>query len=243
MENKILFLDFDGVLFDTLREVYLVNRCQYSGASFYDEVDEKNYKLYYKYKFLVYNIWMFYYFNPLIFEGLEEKEIIPSFNRALLNRNKELEEKFCADFLKIREDLIKNHYDFWQKLEKPYKFFFEIKNLYEKEKFKMVVASKKNKSSIVKRFNYYGLSLDENEIFAREILNNYPSKADFFEEYMSLNGYSSALFVDDNINNILPCKKYSNIKTILALWGNTAPDSVGCTEEEAVLKIIDYFKN
>ena len=60
---------------------------------------------------------------------------------------------------------------------------------------------------------------------------------------MSLNGYSSALFVDDNINNILPCKKYSNIKTILALWGNTAPDRVGCTEEEAVLKIIDYFKN
>ena len=242
MENKILFLDFDGVLFDTLREVYLVNRYQYRGISFFDEVDEENYKLYYKYKFLVYNIWMFYYFNPIVFEGVEEKDIVPLFKKALQNRNKDKEEQFCREFLKIRENLIKNHYDFWQGLEKPYDFFFEIKKMYEKDKINILVASKKNKTSIIQRFNYYDFDFDEDKIFAREILNNYSSKAEFFIEYMEQNGYSKAIFVDDNINNITPCKQYENIKTILALWGNTAPDSKGCSQDEAIKTIVEFFK-
>ena len=242
MENKILFLDFDGVLFDTLREVYLVNRYQYRGISFFDAVDEENYKLYYKYKFLVYNIWMFYYFNPIVFEGVEEEDIVPLFKKALQNRNKDKEEQFCREFLKIRENLIKNHYDFWQGLEKPYDFFFEIKKMYEKDKINMLVASKKNKTSIIQRFNYYDFDFDEDKIFAREILNNYSSKAEFFIEYMEQNGYSKAIFVDDNINNITPCKQYENIKTILALWGNTAPDSKGCSQDEAIKTIVEFFK-
>ncbi len=242
MENKILFLDFDGVLFDTLREVYLVNRCQYLGSSFFSDIDEENYKLYYKYKFLVYNIWMFYYFNPIIFSSVSEDRIIPAFRESLLNRDKVGEEKFCEEFLKIREDLIKDYYDFWQNLEKPYDFFFEIKKLYENDKINMVIASKKNKTSIIKRFKYYNLDFDEKKVFAREILNNYPSKADFFVEYMRKNNYNNAVFVDDNVNNIMPCKKYKNIKTILALWGNTAPSSVGYTQKEAIIEIINYFK-
>ncbi len=241
MEKKILFLDFDGVLFDTLREVYLVSRYQYLGIPFFDEVDEENYKLYYKYKFLIYNIWMFYYFNPLIFNKVKEENIVSLFENALLKRNKQKEEEFCEDFLKIREDLIKNHNEFWQNLEKPYEFFFGIKRLYEDKKIDFVVASKKNKSSIIKRLSFYGLNIDESKIFAREALSNYPTKADFMDEYMRLNGYSSALFVDDNIHNILPCEKYKNIKTILALWGNTAPNSVGFNEQEALIEISNYF--
>ena len=69
MNNKVLFLDFDGVLFDTLKEVYLVNRRLYLGVDLFSEVDEKNYQLYSKYKYLVYNIWMFYYYNPILSES------------------------------------------------------------------------------------------------------------------------------------------------------------------------------
>ncbi len=242
MENKILFLDFDGVLFDTLREVYLVNRCCYNNTSFFSAVDEKNYSLYYKYKFLIYNIWMFYYFNPLIFNNVREEDIIPLFRKAVLNRDKKEEEKFCEEFLKIRENLIKNYNDFWQTLEKPYEFFFEIKKLYEEKKINFVIASKKNKTSILKRLNFYGLNFEDNKVFAREILNNYSSKAEFMNEYMLSNGYKSALFVDDNINNIVPCKNYKNIKTILALWGNIEPESKGYTQKEAISEIIEYFK-
>ena len=72
MNNKVLFLDFDGVLFDTLKEVYLVNRQLYCGIDLFSKVDEKNYQLYSKFKYLVYNIWMFYYYNPLLFDGCDD---------------------------------------------------------------------------------------------------------------------------------------------------------------------------
>ncbi|MBQ4647073.1 MAG: hypothetical protein IJB79_06965 [Candidatus Gastranaerophilales bacterium] len=238
--KKILFLDFDGVLFDTLKEVYLVNRCLYKGISLFDEVDEKNYQLYSKFKYLVYNIWMFYYYNPLLFDDC--KEIEKKFSNALLNRNIKKEEEFCAEFLKIRADLVKNNYDFWNSLETPYNFFFEIKKIFEEKQIEIVVVSKKNKTSILQRFASYGFNLPADKVFAREILDKYSTKGEFMIEYMRKNNFEEAIFVDDNNNNLKTCDKYSNIKQILALWGNSQPNLDGYNQEEAIVEIKKFFK-
>ena len=241
MKDKLLFLDFDGVLFDTLKEVYLVNRELFSKISLFDKIDSKNYSLYSKYKYLVYNIWMFYYYNPLLFGEIKEEEIVPKYLSAISNRNIEKENEFCEEFLALRADLVKNHYDFWNSLETPYDFFFEIKKLYEEKNINLVVVSKKNKKSILQRFNSYGFKLDEDKVFAREILDKYSSKGEFMQEYMTKNGFSSAVFVDDNHNNLKTCDKFSNIIQILALWGNSQPDLEGYNQQEAILKIKNFF--
>ncbi|MBQ8634913.1 hypothetical protein IJ425_02015 [bacterium] len=239
MKDKVLFLDFDGVMFDTLKEVYLVNRCLYRGISLFGEVDEDNYKLYSKFKYLVYNIWMFYYYNPLIFDGSENIE--KDFLNSIQNRNIEKEKEFCEEFLNIRAELVKNNYEFWKSLETPYDFFFGIKKIYEQLQPEIVIVSKKNKASIVERFQSYGFSLSKDKIFAREILDNYPSKAEFMNEYMDKNGFGKAIFVDDNYNNLKTCDKYPNIKQILALWGNSQPNSTGYQENEALCEINKFF--
>ncbi len=243
MKDKILFLDFDGVLFDTLKEVYLVNRQLYSKISMFDKVDEKNYALYSKYKYLVYNIWMFYYYNPLLFDEVCEDKISENFLRAISNRNIEKEKEFCDEFLKIRADLVKNNYDFWQSLETPYDFFFNIKKLHEETKPNIVIVSKKNKASILQRFKSYGLEISEEKVFAREILDKYPSKAEFMVEYMKQNALKSAIFVDDNNNNLKTCNNYPQIKQILALWGNSQPELKGYSQTEAFEEIKNYFKS
>ena len=102
--------------------------------------------IYSKYKYLVYNIWMFYYYNPLIFDGCDD--VAQEFSKALLNRDIKAENAFCDEFLKIRADLVKNNYDFWKSLETPYDFFFEIKKLYEEKSPEIVVVSKKNKAAV-----------------------------------------------------------------------------------------------
>ena len=83
MKDKVLFLVFDGVLFDTLKEVYLVNRKLFLGVDLFEDVDKANYQLYSKYKYLVYNIWMFYYYNPLLFKNVSEKDIPTLFSSAI----------------------------------------------------------------------------------------------------------------------------------------------------------------
>lgn len=239
MKEKVLFLDFDGVLFDTLREVYLINRLIYKNIKLSDEIDEKNYKLYSKFKYLVYNIWMFYYYNPLIFDYCDDIE--NKFINAIQNRNIEKENEFCQNFLNIRADLVKNNFEFWKNLEVPYDFFFNIKKLFDEKHPEIVVVSKKNKTSILERFQTYNFQIEENKVFAREILDNYSTKGEFINEYMNKNKFSKALFVDDNYNNLKTCDKYSNIKQILALWGNSQPNMDGYQQEQAFDIINDFF--
>ena len=239
MEKKILFLDFDGVLFDTLKEVYLINRYIYKGIDLFDKVDEANYELFSKYKYLVYNIWMFYYYNPLIFDNC--KNIIDNFINALSKRNIKAEEDFCNDFLKVRANLVKNNYDFWKNLETPYEFFYEIKKLYEEKNPKILIVSKKNKTSIIERFNSYNFNISNDDIYAREILDKYSTKGEFINEYMNKNGFDEAIFVDDNNNNLKTCDNYSNITQILALWGNSQPNLKGYNQAQAIDKINQFF--
>lgn len=240
MEKKVLFLDFDGVLFDTLKEVYLVNRFLHKKINLFDEIDEKNYQLYSKYKYLVYNIWMFYYYNPLLFDTCND--IASAFSNSLLNRDLKKEEEFCAEFLKIRADLVKNNYDFWNSLETPYDFFFEIKKLYEEKNIEIVVVSKKNKTAILQRFASYGWNLPENKVFAREILDKYSTKGEFMAQYMNQNGFNEAIFVDDNYNNLKTCDKYPKIKQVLALWGNSQPNIIGYQQNQAIQEILNFFR-
>ena len=237
--KKTLFLDFDGVLFDTLIEVYLINRFEYLNKSFLDSVDEEFYSTFSKFKYLVYNIWMFYYYNPLIFNKEENIEL--KFSNALLNRDFEKEKEFVEKFINDRKKLILNHYDYWKNLERPYEFFFEIKKLYEKKNIDVVIISKKNKSSIIERFLSYDFKLDENKIFGFVELNNYYSKGDFMNEYIKLNNIDKAIFVDDNLNNILTSNN-SKVENILALWGNSQPNAEGLNQNSAIEKIKKFFE-
>ena len=142
--------------------------------------------------------------------------------------------------MRIRKELVENHYDFWNKLEVPYDFFFGIKKLYEEKNINIAVVSKKNKESIVQRFQSYGFDINPDFVFAREILDKYPSKGVFMDEYMQKNGFSSAIFVDDNYNNLKTVQN-EKIENILALWGNSQPNSVGYNQKEALEKIETYF--
>lgn len=240
MNNKVIFLDFDGVLFDTLREVYLISRYIYCQTPFLNAIDEENYAVFSKYKYLVYNIWMFYYFNPLIFAKKQENNIVADYKKALEARNIELENKFCYEFLEARRKLVNNHFDFWKNLEIPYDFFYKIKEVYDKGNNNIVIVSKKNKNSILERFKTYNFDLDPNFVYAREALDSYPSKGDFINEYMKKNNYTDAIFVDDNINNLKSVQS-KNVKTLLALWGNTGPQDAGYNQNEAISVIYDYL--
>ena len=238
--RKILFLDFEGVLFDTLREVYLISRFIETNKAFLDEIDKNNYALFSKYKYLVYNIWMFYYFNPLIFGNCKEEDIIPKYEQALLNRDQIREKIFCNRFLDARRELVNNHFDFWKNLEIPYEFFYEIKKLYDKGNKNIVIISKKNKNSIIERFNTYDFKINPKNIYAREVLDNYSSKGEFINEYLQKYGFDNAIFVDDNMNNLKTADN-KNVKTILALWGNTKPGDIGYQQDEAIKEIKSYL--
>ena len=230
--KKSLFLDFDGVLFNTLKEAYLLCRHSFSGIDYFKEIDETEYKNFYKYKFLVYNSWQYFYIMKLLDKGLSDTEFISKYEEFMKNRDYKSEKVFDTGYYSARKDLMNNHHDFWDGLEEPFPFFERIKRDYDNGLISPVIVSKKNKDSIEYRLKKHGLNLKQDKIFGRDELLNYETKGDFIREYMIKNKIETSFFIDDNSNNLKTCVNYNNIHPLLAGWGNISIYETGLTPDE-----------
>lgn len=233
---KTVFLDFDGVLFDTLREAFVLCRYAYSNIDIFESINEDIYKQFYKYKFLVFNSWQYYYIMKLLSEHnyIDDNDFINKYNELMQNRNTKQEEIFDKNYLSKRLDIMNNHKEFWNSLETPFPFFYKIKELYNDKKIDIIIVSKKNNIAINTRLNQYNLILEPNKIFAKEELLQYKTKAEFINEYMRNNNIATSFFVDDNSNNLRPCETYPQITPLLAGWGNIAINETGLSCQEII---------
>lgn len=234
---KTLFLDFDGVLFDTLKEAYLLCRHAFSGIDVLTPIDIDEYKRFFKYKFLVYNSWQYYYLMKVLDN---ETDLTTRFYELLNNRDLLSEQEFDSKYYQKRGELKNSMWEFWKGLEEPFEFFFDIKTIFDKGNLDIIIVSKKDFDSIKYRLSQYGLILEDKKIFAKEQLEHYNEKSDFIEEYMLNNRVKRAIFVDDNSHNLIPCKNIPGLKCLLAGWGNIAVGEVGlnCSEILNEVKIL-----
>lgn len=233
---KTVFLDFDGVLFDTLKEAFVLCRYAYSNINIFEPINEDIYKLFYKYKFLVFNSWQYYYIMKLLSEHnyTNDNDFINQYNQFMQNRDTKKEEIFDKNYLSKRLDMMNNHKEFWNSLETPFPFFNKIKELYNDNKIDIIIVSKKNNIAINTRLNQYNLILEPSKVFAKEELLPYKTKAEFINEYMIKNNIATSFFVDDNSNNLRPCKNYPQITPLLANWGNIAINETGLSCKEII---------
>lgn len=231
---KYLFLDFDGVLFDTLKEAYIICRYAFNGTNYNANIDSFIYDKFYRYKFLVYNSWQYYYIMQLLKENLSDEEFISKYYEYMNNRDKISENSFDEKYYSARNDLMKNHNEFWDNLEKPFEFLYMVKKGVKDKLFVPIIVSKKNKSAIEYRLKQSGFEIDSDSVFGKDELFNYKTKPEFINEYMNKNNIKNSYFIDDNSNNLLPCREYPNIKPILAGWGNIAIGEKGYSQEECI---------
>ena len=231
---KSVFLDFDGVLFDTLKEAYIICRSVYYGTDYLTGIDKDEYDLFYKYKFLVYNSWQYYYIMTLLRGGYSDSEFINRYMECLNNRDVKSEEEFDKKYYSTRKDLMINYHEFWDKLESPFPFFHQIKSLYEGGDIDIVIVSKKNRAAIKYRFQQNGLILSDEKIYGKDELSEFDTKVEFIRKYMSDNNIERTFFIDDNSNNLNPCKSDTKITPLLAGWGNTAIGEKGLSADNII---------
>lgn len=232
-----LFLDFDGVLFDTLKEAYLLCRYIFYKIDVRLPIEPDKYARFYKFKYLVNNSWQYYYLMKCLSNDFLDNKLIKEYNNYLLNRDVNSEKIFDKDYYAVRETLKNTMQDFWISLEEPFEFFFDVKTLFEKRKFDVVIVSRKDFSSIKFRLNQYGLSISDKNIYGKEQLEKYQQKGEFLKEYMLKNNVNRAFFVDDNSKNLLSCQNILNLKCFLAGWGNIGISEKGLTSSEIIKEI------
>ena len=214
-----LFLDFDGVLYDTLKEAYILCRYVCNNIDLFAPIEQDIYSKFYKYKYLVFNSWQYLY----LMKSITSKDIISSYNSFLQNRDLKQEEDFEDKYLKARKWLLDNHSDYVDKLESKFPFLDMVKKL--QNKYDILIVSRKNNFAIQRKNTGF-------KIYGKEELSNVIDKAEFIEKYMKDNNVEKGFFIDDNSHNLTPCKNIPNLTCLLAGWGNIAINEKGLSQEE-----------
>ena len=104
--KTIIFLDFDGVLCDSVKEAYLLSRYAFYEISPFEKIDNEAFQKFKRFRTSVTNSWQYYNFYSDKKEGYN-------------NITQEFNEKFLAK----RKELITNHSEFWLNLETKTIFF------------------------------------------------------------------------------------------------------------------------
>ena len=232
---KTLFLDFDGVLFDTVLESYLLARYAYFGIEPQQNVNDKEYNLFHSVRYLITNSWHYFYIMKLLEKNTKLEDFPTEYQNAVFNRTPESDEKFDEQFQAKRIDLINNHFDFWNSLDTPYPFFEKIKSIVND--FNIIIVSTKNEEPILRHCTDYGLNISKEKIIGKTKLKQYGSKKLFIENYIQKNNLQKAVFIDDSVKTIKDCSSIPNLKPLCANWGYVANKNDGFNEDE-ILKII-----
>ena len=214
-KNKIVFLDFDGVLFNSVKEAYLLSRYAYKSIPATESINEEEYNKFLTLRYLITKSWHFYYLWQIIENKINKED----FYKCLKTGKNIVCEEFDSKYVSYRKNLVKNNYDFWVQLDEPYDFFYEIKKLITTSNKKFVILSNKEKQPIenrLKQYNVTGL-----KIYANSDLKNYKNKAEFIQDYMKKECVEKAWFVDDSITNFDNCKNINNLVLLHAGWGYT----------------------
>jgi len=240
VENIItIFSDFDGVLFDTLKEAFVLCRKVLCDVDFFEPIDEILYSKFYRYKYLVFNSWQYFYFMKTLleFKNGSDNEFIQEYNKKLKSRDLKNEEFFESEFLRSRKYLLEQYPDFVDSLESKFVFFDKFVSLRNNPKYDIIIVSRKNNFAIQKRLLNNGV--EGIKIIGKEELSPFIHKSEFISEYMNKNNINKAFFIDDNSHNLLPCENIPHLTCFLAGWGNIGIDEKGLSGEEIFNKILN----
>ena len=240
MSKTIIFLDFDGVLCDSVKEAYILSRFAYCGYDVHKAIEKDKYLLFCKYRYLISNSWQYCY----LMQAIEEDAIDGSVNvekrflKLITNKNEDLHNSFNKKFLNERKFLIDNEFKFWNSLETPTSFLVSLSRFMKNTaKLTFAILSTNNKEAIVEKLKIWDIEFDTEYIFDKQNLADI-SKGDFIRNYLNDNScFEKAFLIDDNEENIQSCFNVSNITPLLTDWGYNK-NSVDSLSEETIINII-----
>lgn len=238
MPKTIIFLDFDGVLCDSVKEAYILSRYAYYGFDVHKTVEPDRYEKFAHNRYLVSNSFQYYYLMQILEEHFEFNDIACRFNMLNKNGKTPQADNFNKKFLAKRKELLENDFDFWNGLETPTLFLNQLKGILKNsENCTFAILSTKNKEAIIRKFNFWGIEFNPELIFEKKDLEN-KTKGEFIADFMQNHSeYADFILIDDNEENINSCANIENLKAYLTNWGYVKNPQNGKSEEE-IVKII-----
>lgn len=232
---KILALDFDGVIVDSVLDslfighntylrLYGQGRKKYFGGELFTFENWEEIKKHYQEEIKYYRTLRPYIRGAtdygLIQKLMEEKKFIKS-QEEFDNYRKTTEfdfESYEKEFYQERERLQKIDYRAWFNLEPPYPKIIEgMKKLLE-EGTKIIIATSNRRKAIARSFTpeYFGFDIDPEDILDKRYGED---KSEQMRQIVKLYNvkFEEIYFVDDQVSHLIQTRSLG-IKVILAGW-------------------------
>jgi len=218
--KKIIFIDFDGVLFDTVKEAYVVICIAMKKFKTIKDVDfdSNHFRSFLKYRNYVGPAWNYKYVWDILdnnFSDDRKQQYLELIAEARFSDYADFENLFFS----TREEIKHNDFEEWLKLNEPYKFLSLIKNKWIKNLDRFFIVTTKDKKSVRVLLRKHGVSISKNMIFDKVHFDLYNSKSRIISQIMRSQNTHKAIFIDDNINHVNSCKNIHKLSTYLAGWG------------------------
>lgn len=219
----MIFLDFDGVLFDTVNEAYAVSSIT---KGLYRSINKINFESdhfikFKKLRYLISPAWNYKYLLDVLDSENSLKSMINKFllNTSVAKKKDYLE--FENNFFETRKILMEKSYDHWLQLNKAYPFLNKIKFLFQEYKELIYIVTTKDKISVSKLLFLEGIEFDKSKIFDNSDYEKFNSKRKIIESLIDKHNHN--IYIDDSYEHLEKCKLIKNLKCIQPNWGYIAP--------------------
>ncbi len=215
-KEKVIALDFDGIISDTENECYII--CIPAFRRMGEVIDDNPYvrsefrkaRPYVKHADCYYTVLKILQDPKASFDTISFSEFA-----KIRNKNKERGKEFHKLFYEERAKLQQNMNE-WLKLNPSYSSIPKIiKNLMNM--FHIVIVSAKDKKATKLLLESYGLHIGDENILAKEFSMDKRDQMRFISDKFHV-AFDKIIFVEDNLEQLLTVKELG-VKLILASWG------------------------
>ena len=243
INKRAVFLDFDGVLFDTVKEAYCVSMISLGKASDVSDVNlaASHFHEFFRFRFLVGPAWNYYYMMQLIDEknACPSLDIAASLRDAIRHADPVKHSPFEASFFKTRKFLRETNYQVWLSLITPYEFVNELLDLMEGHLEKFFLITTRDRDSVLHILKMYDLMFLENSVFGKDEYGVSNSKRDIIQRLIGDHQIKESIFIDDLEDHLMACWTIENLSSIHARWGYVAPEN----KEDNSARVIRDIRN
>lgn len=221
--SKAVFLDFDGVLFDTVKEAYTVCLFAMGRVEKTEDVDYESdvFKIFERYRYLIGPAWNYFYLLKVIDKAKNSNEInvedeyLSQIGQAESHHYREFEERFFTK----RQYLKENHEDFWLGLNTPYGFLSSLSSLINKYPHNFFIITTKDDGTILKLMEINGQDFNPQNIYGRDSFERFKTKSSIIRNIMRDYSIKDAIFIDDNIFHLSDCNNLNGLRLLQPRWG------------------------
>ena len=239
----MIFFDFDGVFFDSVKEAYAVAKIAMNQELEIQDInfDSNEYKIFRKNRYLIGPAWNYFY----MFKNINDNVSGDNFEEVFIERikvaNKTEYEEFERAYFNTRNVLKEKNYDEWLALNESFSFLEEMKNFLKKNN--SLIITTKDKATVHKLLWEKEIKFPMDKIYDKDNFAIHGSKSNIIENIMRELNIKEAIFIDDSKKHLMTCESIEGLKCYQPNWGYISPnDENTLTEEEMKNLIINFNK-